>query len=242
MTKKLSLFLFVSAVILAIASFGVMLVLNRRPDPGTEQAAALTATAQSAAQTVGEGSFVELVDNTQVTVKLAPGAEIRLMTEMGLPETVQPQIPESQAPVDVLPAATTLPEPTLIPTVPPAPIVPTATSPPVVPALVDPIIFVSYVVQPGDTLYTVSEKQKSSIALMAVNGIDANDLVPGTTISRLPVANPAYCPGYNVYVVREGDTLYSIGHRLYTTHDFLRDLNKLGADYRIDVAQVLCVP
>lgn len=242
MSRKLSMFLFVSAVILAMATFGVLLVLNRRPDPGTEQAAALTATAQAAAQAVGEGLLVVPVDNVQVTVRLVPEAEIRLVNELLPSQPVQPQVPESQTPVGVLPAATTPPEPTLIPTVPPVTIAPTTTPLPVVPAPVDPIIFVPYTVQPGDTLYTISVAQNSSIVLMATNGIDANDLTPGNVINRLPVANPAYCPGYNVYVVREGDTAFSIGRRFNTTHDFLRDLNKLPADYRINVGQVLCVP
>ncbi len=242
MSKKLSLFLFVSAVILAMTTFGVMLALNRRPDPGTEEAAALTATAQLAIQTAVEGAFVVLVDNTQVTVRRLPGAEIYLVSELALPATPQPQFPESQPPGDVLPAATTPPEPTPIPTVPPVTIAPTATPLPVVPAPVDPIIFVPYTVQPGDTLYTVSVAQNSSIVLMATYGIDADDLTPGAVINNLPVANPAYCPGYNVYVVREGDTAFSIGRRFNTTHEFLRDLNKLPADYRINVGQVLCVP
>ncbi len=242
MSKKLSIFLFVSAIILAMATFAVMLALNRRPDPGTEQAAALTATAQAAAQTTGQQAFILLVDNTEVTVRLAPGEEIRLLNELAPPETTQPQLPESEVPVDVLPAATLPPEPTPIPTVPPVTIAPTATPLPVVPAAVDPIIFIAYTVQPGDTLYTISVAQRSSIVLMSIYGIDANNLTPGAVINRLPVANPAYCPGYNVYVVREGDTAYSIAHRLGTTHEFLRDLNKLPADYRINVGQVLCVP
>ncbi|GAB4151961.1 MAG: hypothetical protein Fur0021_16350 [Candidatus Promineifilaceae bacterium] len=242
MSKKLSIFLFVSAIIMAMATFAVMLALNRRPDPGTEQAAVLTATAQAVAQTTGQQSFTLLVDNTEVTVRLAPGKEIRLLNELPPPETTQPQLPESEVPVDVLPAATLPPEPMPIPTVPPVTIAPTITPLPVVPAPVDPIIFIPYTVQPGDTLYTVAEAQRSSIVLMATYGIDANDLTPGVVINRLPVANPAYCPGYDVYVVREGDTAYSISRRFNTTHEFLRDLNKLPADYRINVGQVLCVP
>lgn len=105
----------------------------------------------------------------------------------------------------------------------------------------DPVIIRAYTVQPGDTLYTVAESQISGVALMAVYGIAADDLTPGNVI-QLPVANPAYCPGYRPYVVRESDTVYNISHRFGTTPDVIRDLNRLGADYRIDLAQVLCIP
>jgi LysM repeat protein len=103
------------------------------------------------------------------------------------------------------------------------------------------VIFIDYVVQPGDTLYRITEKQATSIELMAVHGISAVDIVPGTTL-RLPVANPAACSGLATYVVRPGDTVYSIAQRYGTTTQAIASANGLGADFRINVAQVLCIP
>jgi LysM repeat protein len=105
---------------------------------------------------------------------------------------------------------------------------------------VEPIIFIQYVVQGEDTLYRITEKQKTSIELMAVHGIDAGDLVPGATLS-LPVANPNYCAASTPYVVRPGDTIYAIANRFNTTIQRLAQLNNLGADYRIDITNILCV-
>jgi LysM repeat protein len=123
----------------------------------------------------------------------------------------------------------------------PQPVAPVVTSGQGAVAGVEPIILVDYVVTADDTLYRITEKQTTSIELMAVHGIDAQDLTPGVTL-RLPVANPTYCSGSRPYVIRPGDTAYSIANRLGTTAQRLQQLNNLNVEYRIDIADVLCVP
>lgn len=110
------------------------------------------------------------------------------------------------------------------------------------PASVEPIIFINYTVQSSDTLYSVSSsRMDTSIALMSRFNISAEDLVGGTVI-QLPVGNPAYCPSSRPYAVGEGDTAFSVARRFGTTHDTLKAMNNLDANYTIRLAEIICVP
>ena len=103
------------------------------------------------------------------------------------------------------------------------------------------IITNQYTVQPGDTLYSLAKTQNSSIELMAINGIDSGDLVPGSTL-ELPIANPAYCPGMRAYIVRENDTVFSLARVFGTTTDEITRINNLDANSTIYTTEVLCLP
>lgn len=129
---------------------------------------------------------------------------------------------------------------TPLPTLPPPP-PPTFT--PVPPTLVpvNQYSFVDYLVIPGDTLWSISQKHNTTIALMARFGIDATDIIPNTVI-RIPIANPAYCPGTRAYVVESGDTLASIAQRTGTTVATLMEINGFGPNFRLDETSVICVP
>jgi LysM repeat protein len=166
------------------------------------------------------------VDGTTVYLQTVPE---RAVSISAAPPAVQPTV----AIVEPTPLPTNTPE-----IVQPAP---QPTSAPVVSGTGDQVIFIDYVVQPGDTLYSIADTQATSIELMAVHGISAEDLSPGTTI-RLPVANPAVCPGTRTYVVRPGDTVFSISRRFSTTTQAIASANGLGPDFRINVAEVLCIP
>ncbi|HZD10522.1 MAG TPA: LysM peptidoglycan-binding domain-containing protein [Candidatus Binatia bacterium] len=225
MQHRMVFFVVAVAVILAIAGFLLISFLTRGGEPAVE-----TPIGQPAGNDViGElpaGVPVQ-VDGTTVYLQTVPEKVVSLsqappVTEPTVAGTLLPPLPTNTLePVTVEPA------------------LPTA-APPVAPSG-DQVIFVDYVVQPGDTLYRIAEKQATSIELMAVHGISSEDLVPGTTL-RLPVANPAVCPGTATYVVRPGDTVFSIAQRYNTTTQAIASANGLGPDFRIDVAQVLCIP
>ncbi len=228
MNKRLILFLFLSTAVLALASFGVMLALSRRP------AAPTLADTGGVSQPQAPGVSQLAIDGTFVTVSLAPEKEIRLISELN-PFIVEPPpttAPDAGQPDVLAPVPTETPfVADAQPTVAPAPAVNTA----------QPIIFVSYLVQQGDTLFSIAAAQNSGVALMATHGIDSEDIQPGATIN-LPVANPAYCPGRRPYVVREGDTAFSIGRRFNTTHEVLQQINGLDANFTIRIGEVICVP
>ncbi len=129
----------------------------------------------------------------------------------------------------ILPTVAPSPTPNILPSVTPGP-----------PA-VEPVIFVSYTVQPGDTLYSISTRQDTSISLMARFGISSVNMVPGTVI-QLPIGNPAYCPGNLPYAVAEGDTAFSIAAKCGTTVQELQRINNLDANFTVYSASIICVP
>jgi LysM repeat protein len=105
----------------------------------------------------------------------------------------------------------------------------------------EPLIFIDYIVNPGDSLYSISIEQNSSIELLAMYGVDADDLISGNMLN-LPVANPSYCPGSRAYVVRDHDTIYGIARAFNTTTEAIMEINNFQAGHVIKVTEVICVP
>ncbi|MEM7112794.1 MAG: LysM peptidoglycan-binding domain-containing protein [Chloroflexota bacterium] len=107
---------------------------------------------------------------------------------------------------------------------------------------VDSIVFIDYTVQANDTLYKIATtRPDSSIALISRFGLSSDDIVQGSVI-RLPIGNPAYCPGGRPYAVGEGDTAYSVARRYGTTHQNLQTINRLDANFTIKIGTIICVP
>ena len=108
----------------------------------------------------------------------------------------------------------------------------------------DKIIFTSYTVQTGDTLYSVAAHYgwTSTISLMAKYNIAADNIVAGNVLSPFPIANPAYCPARRPYVVEESESAYTIAQTVGTTIQTLKEINNLDDRYTVYVTDVLCVP
>lgn len=177
---------------------------------------------------VPDGRFSTTVEGIEVTVNMDPAQAVRIV---GPPEQPQTQPTTAPAPTGEV-VATATPEP--LPTNTPVPTaVPTATP--------RPVIFIDYVVQPNDTLYSVSQRIDTSITLMAQEGIAQDDLIPGQTI-ELPIGNPAYCPGRRAYAVGENETVSSISRRYGISIQDLKTINNLGDDFKILAGQILCIP
>lgn len=220
--NRLVFFLIVIAAIMAIAGFLLISFLTRGVETPVE--APQEPTAPAGGDGAAPVGLPVQVDGTTVYLNTVLERSVRLR--------------DQAQPANPTPAE---PEPTPQPTV--AVVPPTETPQPAQPAPgTQSIIFIDYVVQPDDTLYRIAEKEATSIELMAVHGISSRDLTPGATIS-LPVANSAQCGGgARTYVVRPGDTVFNIAKRFNTTTEAIAAANNLGADFRIDVAQVLCIP
>lgn len=103
------------------------------------------------------------------------------------------------------------------------------------------VVFVNYVVVPGDTLYRLTQKYNTSIDLMARYNIAADSIIVGNTLV-LPVANPAFCPGSQPHVVRDQQTVSEIARAYGTTPQAIAAINGLDANYSVKTTQVLCVP
>lgn len=227
MQHRMVFFVAAVAIILAIAGFLLLSFLTRADDPEVEQPPDVVEPADGEPpDDIPAGEPVQ-VDGTTVYLQTLPERAVTISEAPPLEPTVEVIEPEPQ-PTETLEIIV---EPEQQPTA----------EPPVAAAAGDSVIFIDYVVQPGDTLYSIADEQTTSIELMAVHGISSEDMDPGTTL-RLPVGNPAYCSGATTYVVEPGDTVFSIARRFNTTTQAIQSANGLNANFRINVAQVLCIP
>lgn len=183
------------------------------------------------------GTYTVNVEDLSVIVEADPAMEVYLipLTQGGsggqsaevAPQQQEPETFGGPAPA---PTATFV----VLPTAGPAPTLP--------PVGTESIIFIDYVVQPGDTLYSISLRQDTSIALMARFGISSTSLVPGAVI-RLPIGNPAHCPsGWVPYAVEEGQTAFSIASKCGVPLATFSQVNGLDANNTIYAASIVCVP
>ncbi len=115
----------------------------------------------------------------------------------------------------------------------------------------------SVTVRPGDTLYAISRRCGVHVdTLAAANGLSAPfALHPGDTLRTRGSAVSAQAPappprsaaasrssGGSTYVVRQGDTLYSVARAYGVQPEILARLNGLGAPYTIYPGQPLVTP
>lgn len=219
-SRSMVFVLVVSAVLLAVATFlTILLVTSRSSSPS----------ALPEGQVVVTQPDTIFVNGVPIVLNVDPNKVIRLEGETNSQPIVESDN-QGGVPTDTPPPPPTE-GPTATPPPPPAP-----TRDP------NPVIFISYTVVQGDNLYSIAEAQNSSIELMAKHGIDAGNLIPGAVLERLPIANPAYCPGMQAYVVRDKDTVFRIAVQFGISVEAIAVANGLDASYRVDVTQVICIP
>lgn len=113
----------------------------------------------------------------------------------------------------------------------PSPTCPTGTTP--------------YVIKAGDTYYSLAIRFNTTVAaITAANpGVNPNALVIGQTICMPGTTPPATCPtGFTTYIIRAGDTLYSIALRFNTTVAILLQANPGINPNALFIGQTICVP
>ena len=95
-----------------------------------------------------------------------------------------------------------------------------------------------YIVQPGDTLYSISRRYNVPVEeLKRINNLTSDILTIGKTLylqEKTPENN-------NTYIVKIGDTLYKIASTYNTTVDKIKKLNNLTSNI-ISVGQKLLIP
>ena len=92
----------------------------------------------------------------------------------------------------------------------------------------------TYVVQKGDTLYSIGKKFNISIdELKQLNNLDSNNLYVGQTLQLTTTPD--------TYKVKRGDTLYSISKQFNTTIDILKEINNLTSN-NLYIGQELKLP
>ncbi len=98
----------------------------------------------------------------------------------------------------------------------------------------------TYVVQKGDTLYSIAAKLGTTVAeLKKENNLTSNTLQIGEVL-HIPTKE-IYEEEENVYVVKKGDTLYSIAAANNTTVDELKKVNNLTSNI-LSTGQLLKIP
>lgn len=108
----------------------------------------------------------------------------------------------------------------------------------------------SYLVKPGDTLYSVARSLGVQMqALQTANGIADPSFIRVGQVLTIPgsgetaqASSPASSAAVETYVVKSGDTLYSIARSLGVRMQALRDSNGIADPSRIRVGQVLTIP
>ena len=105
---------------------------------------------------------------------------------------------------------------------------------------------VTYVVQKGDTLYSIALKYGTTPnAIVRKNNLKNNTLTVGQTLT-IPsdvesTGDYSDMSNSNTYVVQRGDSLYSIGNAYNVSVNDLRNINNLTSDI-LSVGQVLIIP
>ena len=97
-----------------------------------------------------------------------------------------------------------------------------------------------YIVKAGDTLYGIANKYGLTVdELKKINNLSTNNLSIGQKLLIKDDNN--LDSNYDIYVVKGGDTLYSIASRYGLTVDKLKDINNLSSD-NLSIGQKLLVP
>ena len=95
----------------------------------------------------------------------------------------------------------------------------------------------SYIVQKGDTLYSISKKMNIPIeTIKKINKLDNNNL----SIGQILYLNEKDNPEEEYYIVQKGDTLYSISKKFQMKIEELKELNNISSD-TLQVGQVLII-
>ena len=97
-----------------------------------------------------------------------------------------------------------------------------------------------YIVQRGDTLWNIAKKLDTSVEeLKKLNNLDSNLLFIGEVL-KVPSYNTVTDTNIT-YVVKKGDTLYSIASSNNISLDRLKEINNLTSD-SLSIGQTLIIP
>jgi len=102
-----------------------------------------------------------------------------------------------------------------------------------------------YTIKAGDSFYTIADRFNIAVAdLQEANPyVDADNLKVGELIC-IPLATPPVkCPqGSILYIVKRGDTFYSIARKYKVSLTELRNVNSKINSNRLLIGQKICIP
>ena len=98
---------------------------------------------------------------------------------------------------------------------------------------------IAYIVKSGDNLYAIARRYNITVdALKRANNLTSNLLSVG---QRLVIPLPSIESSNNIYVVKKGDTLYSIANKYNVSVDNLKNTNNLNNN-NLSIGQTLIIP
>ena len=107
---------------------------------------------------------------------------------------------------------------------------------------------VDYVIQPGDTLWKIANNCNTTVdAVVKLNNLDSTIIYPGQVIKLSEVCalkqdvSQSDSQVDNIYIVKKGDTLYSVAKMFNTTVNDLIKLNNLQSTF-LQIGEQLIVP
>ncbi|UCG23606.1 MAG: LysM peptidoglycan-binding domain-containing protein [Chloroflexota bacterium] len=113
-------------------------------------------------------------------------------------------------------------------------------APPIAPP--DTPSYVDYVVQPGDTLYSIGQKFGVSwVEIAEANGIVNPNLIYAGQVLKIPTSQPETPPAVT-HTVRQGETLYRISLQYGVHWLAIAQANQIAPPYVIYPGQVLVIP
>jgi LysM repeat protein len=152
--------------------------------------------------------------------------------------------PTEPPPTEPPPAPTTLPTPgesttEAVATVAPTEPAPTATTPPSAGTGEE----TTYVVQRGDTLFSIARRYGTTVeAIAARNGIANPSLISVGQQLIIPASGTSPVAGGQTYVVQRGDNLFRIALRYNMSYVDLAQYNGISDPSRIYAGQVIRIP
>lgn len=107
----------------------------------------------------------------------------------------------------------------------------------------EPKNYINYTVKAGDSLYSIAQKNDLTVQeLKNYNNLTSDVLQIGQTL-RIPIVSTEQIPvdNYTEYVVKSGDSLYSIGQKYGFTIQDLLDYNNLDSTL-LSIGQIIKIP
>lgn len=107
----------------------------------------------------------------------------------------------------------------------------------------EPKNYINYTVKAGDSLYSIAQKNDLTVQeLKNYNNLTSDVLQIGQTL-RIPIVSTEQIPvdNYTEYVVKSGDSLYSIGRKYGFTIQDLLDYNNLDSTL-LSIGQIIKIP
>ena len=102
---------------------------------------------------------------------------------------------------------------------------------------------VDYTIKPGDSLWKIANRCGATVDdIVKLNNLDSTIIYPGQIIKLSePCAAKQNYEEYETYIVKRGDTLYSISKMFNTIPSLIKELNNLNTDM-LQINQMLILP